>query len=30
MRSVSFGSQEPLSRQTAAQRANSNDEEGVW
>lgn len=30
MRSVSFGSQEPLSRQAAAQRAPSNDEEGVW
>ena len=30
MRSVSFGSQEPLSRQTAAQRAASKVEEGVW
>jgi hypothetical protein len=30
MRSVSFGSQEPLSRQTASSRLTSKDEEGVW
>ena len=30
MRSVSFGSQEPLSRQTAGGRLNSKDDEGVW
>jgi hypothetical protein len=30
MRSVSFGSQEPLSRQTAGWRVNTQDEEGVW
>lgn len=30
MRSVSFGSQEPLSRQTAVVRASTQDEEGVW
>jgi hypothetical protein len=30
MRSVSFGSQEPLSRQTAGGRASTQDEEGVW
>jgi len=30
MRSVSFGSQEPLSRQTAGVRAVTQDEEGVW
>lgn len=30
MRSVSFGSQEPLSRQTAGGRVNTQDEEGVW
>jgi hypothetical protein len=30
MRTVSFGSQEPLSRQTASGRLTSKDEEGVW
>lgn len=30
MRSVSFGSQEPLSRQTAGGRTSTQDEEGVW
>lgn len=30
MRTVSFGSQEPLSRQTAGARVNTQDEEGVW
>jgi hypothetical protein len=30
MRSVSFGSQEPLSRQTAGGRLISKDDEGVW
>src|SRR5215207_1265710 len=30
MRSVSFGSQEPLSRQTASGRVSTRDEEGVW
>jgi hypothetical protein len=30
MRSVSFGSQEPLSRDAKARRAPSKDEEGVW
>lgn len=30
MRSVSFGSQELLSRETATRRPNSNEEEGVW
>ncbi|HKG13353.1 MAG TPA: hypothetical protein VKB12_08435 [Pyrinomonadaceae bacterium] len=30
MRSVSFGSQEPLSRQTAGVRVSTQDEEGVW
>jgi hypothetical protein len=30
MRTVSFGSQEPLSRQTASSRLTSKDEEGVW
>jgi len=30
MRSVSFGSQEPLSRQTASGRVGTRDEEGVW
>jgi hypothetical protein len=30
MRSVSFGSQEPLSRQTAGVRTDTQDEEGVW
>jgi hypothetical protein len=30
MRTVSFGSQEPLSRQTAISRLTPNDEEGVW
>jgi hypothetical protein len=30
MRTVSFGSQEPLSRQTANGRLTSKDEEGVW
>lgn len=30
MRSVSFGSQEPLSRQTAGARTSTQDEEGVW
>ena len=30
MRSVSFGSQEPLSRQTAGGRMITQDEEGVW
>jgi hypothetical protein len=30
MRSVSFGSQEPLSRQTASSRLTSKDDEGVW
>jgi hypothetical protein len=30
MRSVSFGSQEPLSRQAASSRLTSKDEEGVW
>jgi hypothetical protein len=30
MRTVSFGSQEPLSRETASRRANAKDDEGVW
>lgn len=30
MRSVSFGSQELLSRESATRRPNSEDEEGVW
>lgn len=30
MRSVSFGSQEPLSRQAAGARASAQDEDGVW
>lgn len=30
MRSVSFGSQEPLSRQNAAVRVSTQDDEGVW
>jgi hypothetical protein len=30
MRTVSFGSQEPLSRQSASSRLTSKDEEGVW
>jgi hypothetical protein len=30
MLSVSFGSQEPLSRQAAGVRVNTQDEEGVW
>ena len=30
MRSVSFGSQEPLSRETTTRRPNPKDEEGVW
>jgi hypothetical protein len=30
MRSVSFGSQEPLSRQAASGRLTSKDDEGVW
>jgi hypothetical protein len=30
MRSVSFGSQEPLSRQTATGRVSAKDDEGVW
>jgi hypothetical protein len=30
MRSVSFGSQEPLSRQAGGVRVNTQDEEGVW
>lgn len=30
MRSVSFGSQEPLSRQAAGGRVSARDEEGVW
>jgi hypothetical protein len=30
MRSVSFGSQEPLSRQAAGGRLTSKDDEGVW
>jgi hypothetical protein len=30
MRSVSFGSQEPLSREAASSRAKLKDEEGVW
>ncbi len=30
MPSVSFGSQEPLSRQTAGGRTSTQDEEGVW
>lgn len=30
MRSVSFGSQEPLSRQTASGRTTTKDEEGIW
>ncbi len=30
MRTVSFGSQEPLSRESASRRANAKDDEGVW
>jgi hypothetical protein len=30
MRSVSFGSQEPLSRQAAGARVSTQDDEGVW
>ena len=30
MRSVSFGSQEPLSRQNAGARVSTQDEDGVW
>lgn len=30
MRTVSFGSQEPLSRQTASGRTTAKDEEGIW
>jgi len=30
MRTVSFGSQEPLSKQTASGRTTTKDEEGIW
>jgi hypothetical protein len=30
MRTVSFGSQEPLSRESASRSANAKDDEGVW